>query len=66
MVTTIPGYWTCVRCGLPALHSTVMVDMDDFGLHFICTGCGRRNNLRALAGDPGEPVALVQVDDPKR
>jgi len=66
MAELIPtGYWTCVRCSLPVLHSAVDVDVDDFGCYFSCTGCGRRNNLRCVAGIGDEPSAFVQVDERK-
>jgi transcription elongation factor Elf1 len=62
-----PGYWVCIRCGLPVLHSTVVIAVDDFGCHFMCTGCGRRNKLRALPGTDEELSAFIQVvDEPKR
>jgi len=48
------------------LHSTVEVNVDDFGCYFICVGCGRRNNLRCIPGIGDEPSAFVQVDDRKR
>lgn len=64
--STPSGYWVCVRCGLPALHGTAEVNVDDFGCYFCCSGCGRRNNLRCLPAIGDEPSAFVQVDDRKR
>ena len=64
MADLIPtGYWTCVRCSLPVLHSTVEVNVDDFGFYFLCTGCGRRNKLRPLPTALDEFSTFVQAEE---
>jgi len=36
--------------------------IDDFGVHFICPACGRRNNLKNIGG---ETNVIVQTNEPE-
>ena len=59
--------WICVRCNaeFSEFSSDAEPNIDDFGLHFICPKCGRRNALRSLGVDEEGLLQLEQVDEQK-
>lgn len=55
--------WKCIRCGAEFLDtSEVEPDIDDFGAHFVCPKCGRRNDLKGSRDADGE-LLLEQEDE---
>lgn len=56
--------WKCIRCGAEFPDaSEAEPNIDDFGLHFMCPVCGRRNGLKSTRGDDGS-LLLEQTDEP--
>jgi hypothetical protein len=55
--------WTCIRCGSGWSVEEATPNIDDFGVHFICPACGRRNNLKNIGG---ESIVLIQTDKSER
>lgn len=53
--------WTCIRCGNEWSAEEATPDIDDFGVHFMCPTCGRRNNLKNVGSDS---IILMQTDEP--
>jgi DNA-directed RNA polymerase subunit RPC12/RpoP len=53
--------WTCIRCSKEWSVEDAPPDIDDFGVHFMCPTCGRRNNLKNVGG---ESIVLMQIDEP--
>jgi len=49
--------WKCIRCHteLPESTGAAEPNIDDFGLHFMCSMCGRRNRLTSLGEDDEAP-----------
>jgi len=56
--------WRCIRCENEFEADQAEANIDDFGLHFMCPACGRRNQLRSLGEQDGFLV-LEQIDDPE-
>ena len=54
--------WTCIRCGNEWSVEEAAPNIDDFGVHFICPVCGRRNNLKNIGSDG---IVLIQTDEPE-
>jgi len=55
--------WTCIRCNAELSPEDAPPDIDDFGVHFICPHCGRRNRLINVGA--GDETVLRQVDSPE-
>ena len=55
--------WKCIRCGTEYGPNQAEPNVDDFGAHFMCPNCGRRNNLRGTRDTDGA-LLLEQVDPP--
>lgn len=45
--------WLCIRCHLEVPFKADAVDIDDFGIYFICPHCRRRNQLECLGRQRG-------------
>ena len=60
----IERMWRCTRCESEFDADQAEANLDDFGLHFICPVCGRRNRLRSLGEQDGFLV-LEQIDGPE-
>jgi len=56
--------WICIRCHAELTPERAEPDLDDFGLHFVCPECGRRNRLRSL-GERNGLLELEQSDEPE-
>ena len=54
--------WTCIRCSSEWSAQEAPPNIDDFGVHFMCPACGRRNNLKNIGTDS---IVLVQRDEPE-
>lgn len=63
----LAGMWICIRCHteFPEFTGTAEPNIDDFGPHFMCPECGRRNRLRSLGRDEEGFLLLEQVDEPE-
>lgn len=63
----IGGMWICIRCKteFAEFMTEAEPNLDDFGLHFICPACGRRNRLRSLGRDEDGLIRLEQIDEPE-
>ena len=57
--------WICIRCHAELTANQAEPNLDDFGLHFMCPKCGRRNKLRSLGEDDEGFLQLQQVDEPE-
>lgn len=59
--------WTCIRChaDFPEFTEGAEANIDDFGLHFMCPVCGRRNRLRSRGRDEEGFLLLEQTDEPE-
>jgi len=59
--------WTCIRChaDFPEFTGGAEANLDDFGLHFLCPVCGRRNGLRNCGRDEEGVLHLEQIDEPE-
>lgn len=53
--------WTCIRCGSEWSVKEATPNIDDFGVHFVCPACGRRNKLKNIGT---ESIVLMQTDEP--
>jgi predicted RNA-binding Zn-ribbon protein involved in translation (DUF1610 family) len=56
--------WECIRCHAKLTPAEAEPNVDDFGAHFICPLCGRRNRLRILGRDADGCLLLEQIDPP--
>jgi predicted RNA-binding Zn-ribbon protein involved in translation (DUF1610 family) len=57
--------WTCIRCGTALSVEDAPPNVDDFGVHFMCPVCGRRNRLKNIGREGIEDdIVLMQIDDP--
>lgn len=54
--------WQCIRCGIRVKADQAPPDVDDFGLHFICPECGRRNPLVSH----GEHDGMLVLEQPNK
>lgn len=57
--------WTCIRCSTALSVGDAPPNVDDFGVHFMCPVCSRRNNLKNVGREGIEDdIVLMQIDDP--
>ena len=60
----IGGVWRRIRCESEFEADRAEANLDEFGLHFMCPVCGRRNRLRSLGEQDGFLV-LELIDEPE-
>jgi hypothetical protein len=53
--------WACIRCGSGWSVKEATPNIDDFGVHFICPTCGRRNNLKDIGTEKHRTYATRQT-----
>jgi DNA-directed RNA polymerase subunit RPC12/RpoP len=53
--------WRCIRCGAEFDANQAEPNVDDFGLHFMCPECGRRNRLISY----GEQDGMLVLEQPR-